>query len=117
MHNVKELKIWHKAMDIAEELYAVTKSFPKEEVYGLTSQMRRAAVSIPSNIAEGAGRRSNAEFRNFLNISNGSSYELDTQLILSNRLGFTTEDTISNLLKEIDELQKMNYALINKLSE
>ncbi len=117
MHKVKELKIWHKAMDIAAELYDITKSFPKEEVYGITSQMKRAAVSIPSNIAEGAGRRSELEFRNFLNFSNGSSYELDTQLLLSARLGFTTEQTIEHLLKEIDELQKMNYALINKLGK
>jgi four helix bundle protein len=82
MHKVKELKIWHKAMNITTELYDITKSFPKEEVYGITSQMKRAAVSIPSNIAEGAGRRSELEFRNFLNISNGSSYELDTQLLI-----------------------------------
>ena len=115
MHKVKELKIWHKAMDIAVELYDITKSFPKEEVYGITSQMRRAAVSIPSNIAEGAGRKGDAEFKNFLNISNGSSFELDTQLLLSARLGFTTEQTIEHLLKEIDELQKMNYALMNRI--
>jgi len=115
MHKVKELKIWHKGMDIAVELYDITKNFPKEEVYGITSQMRRAAVSIPSNIAEGAGRRNDAEFKNFLNISNGSSYELDSQLILSTRLGFTTEQAIEHLLKEIDELQKMNYALINRI--
>ena len=117
MHKVKELKIWHKAIDIAAELYDITKSFPKEEVYGITSQMKRAAVSIPSNIAEGAGRRSELEFRNFLNFSNGSSYELDTQLLLLARLGFTTEQTIEHLLKEINELQKMNYSLISKLGK
>lgn len=115
MHKVKELKVWHKGMEIVKELYALVKDFPVEEKYGLTSQMKRAAISIPSNIAEGAGRRSPAEFRHFLNISNGSSYELDTQLLLAQKLGFVTEKEINQLLQQIEELQKMNYALINKL--
>ncbi|MEQ8910631.1 MAG: four helix bundle protein [Vicingaceae bacterium] len=115
MHKVKELKVWHKGMEIVEELYALVKDFPIEEKYGLTSQMKRAAISIPSNIAEGAGRRSPAEFRHFLNISNGSSYELDTQLLLAKQLGFLTGNEIDQLLQKIEELQKMNYALINKL--
>lgn len=115
MHKVKELKVWNKGMEIVEDLYALVKEFPTEEKFGLKSQMKRAAISIPSNIAEGAGRRSNAEFSNFLNISNGSSYELETQLILSKKLGFAAESDINQILQKIEELQKMNYALINKL--
>ncbi len=82
MHNLKELKIWNKAIDLTVDVYKATASFPSEERYGLTSQARRSAVSIPSNIAEGAGRNSNKEFSNFLGIANGSSYELQTQLVI-----------------------------------
>jgi four helix bundle protein len=116
MHKVKELKVWQKGMEIVSDVYALVKDFQPTERYGLSSQLKRAAVSIPSNIAEGAGRRSEAEFRNFINISNGSSYEVETQLILANQLGFTHEADTKKLLKKIEELQKMNYALINKLS-
>lgn len=115
MHKVKELKVWHNGMEIVEDLYALVQMFPAEEKYGLKSQMKRAAISIPSNIANGAGRSSNVEFINFLNISNGSSYELETQLILSTKLDFAAEDDITQILQKIEELQKMNYALINKL--
>jgi len=83
MHNLKELKIWHKAMDLFVEVYEASSKFPKEEIYGLTSQIKRSAISIPSNISEGAGRNSNKEFIHFLRIANGSSYELQTQLIIS----------------------------------
>ena|ERR1035437_1822080 len=111
MHNIKELKIWNKAIDLTVEVYKATEKFPKEEKYGLTSQMRRAAVSIPSNISEGAGRNTKGEFRQFLGIANGSSYELQTQLIISNRLELIDNKTIEPLLNEIVELQKMNYKL------
>lgn len=86
MHNIKELKIWNRAIDLTVEVYRATDNFPKQEMYGLTSQIRRSAVSIPSNIAEGAGRNSDNEFKHFLGIASGSSYELQTQLIISNRL-------------------------------
>ena len=79
MHNLKELKIWNKAIDLTVEIYKVTEKFPKEERYGLNSQIRRAAVSVPSNISEGAGRNSKGEFKQFLGIANGSSYEVQTQ--------------------------------------
>ena len=111
MHNLQELKIWHKAMGLATDVYKATANFPKEEKYGLTSQIRRSAVSVPSNIAEGAGRNSDGEFCNFLGISNGSSYELQTQLMISSRLELIAEETLQPLLKTIDELQKMNYKL------
>jgi four helix bundle protein len=116
MHNLKELKIWHKAMELTTEVYRLTANFPKEEKYGLTSQIRRAAVSIPSNIAEGAGRNSNKEFVQFLAISNGSSYELQTQLLLSKNFNLIQEG-LTSILDQIDQIQKMNYALQIKLSQ
>ena len=109
MHNLKELKIWKKAIDLTIDVYKATENFPKEEKYGLTSQTRRSAVSVPSNIAEGAGRNSDKEFSHFLGISNGSSYELQTQLIISNKLNLLSDTTVEPLLYRIDEIQKMNY--------
>ncbi len=117
MHNLKELKIWSKAIDLTVEVYKATQNFPKEETYGLTSQIRRCSVSIPSNIAEGAGRNSNNEFSHFLGISNGSSYELQTQLIVSNKLELLTEERLNHLLQPLDEIQKMNYAFQNTLKK
>jgi four helix bundle protein len=117
MHNLKELKIWNKALELSVKVYEVTASFPKEEVYGLTSQIRRCAVSIPSNISEGAGRNSNKEFIHFLGIANGSCYELQTQLIISNKLNLITNETLQILLSEIEEIQKMNYTFKNKLNQ
>jgi four helix bundle protein len=115
VHNLKELKIWNKAIDLTVDVYKATASFPSEEKYGLISQSRRAAVSIPSNIAEGAGRNSNKEFANFLGIANGSSYELQTQLVISNKLELLKDDLLDNLLQQIDELQKMNFAFQKRL--
>ena len=83
MHNLKELKIWHKAIDLTVEVYKATADFPKEETYGLTSQTRRSAVSIPSNIAEGCGRGTDPDFKRMLQIANGSASETDYQIILS----------------------------------
>jgi four helix bundle protein len=114
MHNLKELKIWHKAIDLSMEIYRLTAHFPKEEKYGLISQIRRSAVSVPSNIAEGAGRNSDNEFIHFLGISNGSSYELQTQLIISKNLGLI-ETGVDQVLDQIDQIQKMNYSLQAKL--
>lgn len=111
MHNLKELKIWNKALELAVEIYKATEKFPREETYGLTSQIRRAAVSVPSNISEGAGRNTKGEFKQFLGIANGSSYEVQTQLMISNRLKLVDDITLERLLKEIDETQKMNYKL------
>ncbi|MEZ2339315.1 four helix bundle protein [Mucilaginibacter sp. RCC_168] len=110
MHNLKELKIWQKAIDLAVEVYKATASYPTDERFGLTSQIRRASVSISSNIAEGAGRNSKKEFCNFLGIANGSAYELQTQLVISNKLNLLPDDLLNDLLKQIEELQKMNYA-------
>jgi four helix bundle protein len=110
MHNLKELKIWQKAIDLAVDVYKATVSYPTDERFGLTSQIRRASVSISSNIAEGAGRNSKKEFCNFLGIANGSAYELQTQLVISNKLNLLQDDLLNDLLNQIEELQKMNYA-------
>ena len=96
MNNLKELKIWHKAIDLAVEVYKVTSHFPAEEKFGLTSQSRRAAVSISSNIAEGAGRSSSKEFNYFLGIANGSSFELQTQLVISNKLELISYEVLES---------------------
>ena len=117
MHNLKELKIWKKAIDLAIDVYKATENFPKEEKYGLTSQTRRSAVSVPSNIAEGAGRNSDKEFSHFLGISNGSSYELQTQLIISNKLNLLSDTTVKPLLYRINEIQKMNYGFQEALKQ
>lgn len=117
MHNLKELKIWKKDIDLAVEVYRVTSLFPLEEKYGLTSQIRRAAVSISSNIAEGAGRNSEKEFKYFLGIANGSSFELQTQLFISNKLSLINNEDLEKLHQYIDELQKMNYGFQNMLNK
>jgi len=117
MHRFEELKIWQKAMDITENCYCVSANFPTEEKYNLTSQVRRSAVSIPSNIAEGAGRNSNGEFKQFLGIANGSSYELLTQLYLSERLNLVSKETIKPIVSEIMDVCNMNYSLQKSLSK
>jgi len=116
MNNYKELKVWQKSMDLVELVYKLTSTFPKEEKYGLVSQIQRSVVSIPSNIAEGAGRNSNKEFRYFLSIANGSSNELSTQLHLSIRIGYSTDKQLGDIFKLLTEIQKMNFTLIKKFS-
>lgn len=117
MHNFQELKIWQKSMKVVEDVYQISSHFPKEEKFGLTSQIRRSSVSIASNIAEGAGRNTNGEFNNFLGIANGSANELLTQLILSKRLGLVSKSNVDSILIELEEIQKMNYKLIQKFTK
>jgi len=117
MNNLKELKIWNKAIVLAVDVYKATSTFPTDERFGLISQARRAAVSIPSNIAEGAGRNSVKEFNNFLGIANGSSYELQTQLIIANKLAILESEILDPLLTQIDELQKMTYSFQQMLEK
>jgi four helix bundle protein len=112
-HNIEKLIIWQKSVDLACDIYKITASFPAEEKFGLVSQMRRSGVSIPSNIAEGAGRGYNTQFAQFLSIASGSTNELFTQLIISNRLGFI--HNIDKLKSQIEEIGKMNTVLRNKL--
>lgn len=116
MHEYKNLKVWKKAITLATDVYNVTDSYPIEERYGLCSQIRRSAVSISSNIAEGAGRGTDLEFKHFLNIAYGSAYELETQFIISNNLNYLNSDIFIELLIKIEEIEKMLYALIQKLS-
>ncbi len=113
MNRFKELKVWQESVDLAVDVYNKTQNFPKEEKYGLTSQLRRSAVSIPSNIAEGAGRDGNAEFSHFLSIAMGSSFELDTQLIISHRLNFLSDLN----LQELSELNSYIQNMIFKLKQ
>ena len=117
MHKLEDLKIWNKAMDIAEQTYMISAQFPPEEKYGLTSQIRRSAISVPSNIAEGAGRNSKGEFKQFLGIASGSSYELLTQLILSYRLNLIDKKLAQPVIEQVTEVQKMSYSLIKSLEK
>lgn len=105
----KDLKVWKKSMDLVESIYVATKLFPKDELYGLTSQMRRAAVSIPSNIAEGAARKSKKEFLQFLYVALGSISELETQCIISKRLKYIDQ---TDTMEKIEEICKMLTSLI-----
>ncbi|HET8860408.1 four helix bundle protein [Marivirga sp.] len=116
MHNFKNLKIWEKSMEISLLIYKITNGFPNEEKYGLTSQIRRCAVSIPSNIAEGSSRNSNKEFARFLSISIGSSFELETQLMLSKELNFISESDFNSLEINLNEIQKMLNSFIKSLN-
>ncbi|MEQ8523763.1 four helix bundle protein [Gracilimonas sp.] len=115
MHQFKELSVWNKAVDLATDVYSYTKNFPSEEKYGLTSQIRRSVVSISSNIAEGAGRKSKKEFKHFLNIAYGSGSELETQLLIARNLGFINNENYEALSEMITEIQKMIYSLSNSL--
>ena len=109
MHNFKELKTWQQGMDLVLDIYQMTYNFPSNEKYGLISQMQRCAVSIPSNIAEGAGRSTNKSLAHFLDISYGSCCELETQLILSFRLDFIDKIQYQNIVNRIQVIQKMIY--------
>lgn len=117
MHNFKELKIWQKSMDLTTDIYKLLGSYPENERFGLVSQMRRCAVSISSNIAEGTGRESNKDFRRFLSISLSSSFELETQLIISNNLGFTPDEIFRDMSLKIQELERMIFGFRKTLSK
>ncbi len=107
MHNFKELNVWNNGMDLATEIYKATERFPSDERFGLTSQMRRASVSIPSLIAEGAGRTTKKDFSNFLGMALGSCYELETQLMLSQRLNFISKNTGEKIIDDCVQVAKM----------
>lgn len=115
MRNFQELTIWVKSHQLTLKIYSTTKSFPKDELFGLISQMRRSAFSIPTNIAEGCGRNTNPDFKRFLTIATGSTSELEYQCILSKDLKFISEETFNNLQSEIVEFRKMIYSFSNKL--
>ncbi len=115
MHNYKELTVWQRSVDLATAIYKSTSGFPRSELYGITSQIRRCAVSISSNIAEGAGRSTDRDFVRFLHIANGSSYELEAQLIISNKLSYLNQSDFNKLNNSLIEIQKMLYTLIKRI--
>jgi four helix bundle protein len=112
MHNFRELKVWIKAMKVVEDTYTISKKLPDTENFTFISQITRCALSIPSNIAEGAGRNTDKDFTRFLNISVGSAYELETQLILIEKI-FNVET--KELIQKVSEVQRMLYSLIKSL--
>lgn len=117
MRNFKELKIWQKGFDTAVKAFKLTSEFPKEEKYGISSQITRAAVSIPSNIAEGSSRSSEKDYNRFLEHSLGSSFELETQLLIAQAVDYGSKDLKMDILKDINEEQKMIMSFMNKLNK
>jgi four helix bundle protein len=115
IRSFRDLVVWQKAMKLVELVYAITKHFPSDERYALTSQLRRASISVPSNIAEGYGRHSTADYIRFLQIALGSAYELETQLELSVRLQLAGVDEVKDALELCTEIEKMLVALSSKL--
>ena len=111
----KDLKVWQKGIEIADTVYALTAKFPREELYGLTIQMRKASVSIPSNISEGFVRGHSKEYRHFLEISLGSCAELDTQSIIANKRRYITDSELTGLAEDINHEIRMLINLVNKL--
>jgi len=115
IQSYRDLVVWQKGMDLAAACYRLTKSFPREELYGMTSQIRRAAASVPANIAEGHGREHRNEFVRFLQIAQGSLKEVETHLILAARVQLTTEVEIQPILEQCDQLGRQLHALIRSL--
>jgi four helix bundle protein len=117
MKNFKELRIWQKGMDIAVNCFKLTGKFPKEEKFGLSIQITRAGVSIPSNIAEGSSRSSEKEYARFIEISMGSSYEIETQLLIAQRLSYGNQSLLGQTITDINDEQKMLMGFGNKLNK
>lgn len=115
MADFRKLEVWKKSIDLSLEVYMLTKKFPKEEMFVLTSQMRRCSNSIPSNIAEGSSNRSKLDFKRFLNIALGSSFELETQLLLSFKLGYFSDIEFSSLSENLNHIQRMIQNLIKSI--
>jgi four helix bundle protein len=112
----RELLVWQKGIQLSVLIYRLTKQFPREEIYGLSNQMRRAAVSIPSNIAEGAGRLNTREYKQYLGIARGSSFELQTQLTIASELGFGEIEQLREAESLCDEIGRMIFGVIQALS-
>lgn len=107
MHRFKELEIWKRSRLFCSKIYELTSQFPESEKFGLTNQLRRASVSIPSNIAEGSSRNSNKDFSRFLQITLGSAYEIETQLLIASDLSFITVNELENITSELEQIIKM----------
>ncbi len=117
MSHFRTLLIWQKSMTLVITVYQTTKSFPKEELFGLTSQLRRCSISIPSNIAEGSGRESDKEYVRFLNISIGSLFELQTQLEIAKNIDYLTQEQFNKQYEDTRELERMLISFIKKVKE
>ena len=117
MSNFRNLLIWQKSMILVTEIYKITRTFPKEEAFGLTSQLRRCSVSIPSNIAEGYGRGSDTEFKRFLSITLGSLFELQTQIEIAYNIQYINEDIFKNFYDHSREIEIMLTSFINKIKK
>lgn len=115
MHNFKELKVWQKAVDLAVKIYTITKSFPSEEKFGLVSQLRKAGVSIPSNIAEGCAKTSSKSFVNSLEVSLGESFDLETQMMISERVGILDPEISKEMAADLMEVQRMIMGFKNSI--
>ncbi len=115
MSTFRNLKVWQKSMILVTKIYNETKTFPQEEIYGLTAQMRRASISIPSNIAEGYGREGKNDYLKFLNIAMSSLYELQTQVEIGKNLNFTTENNFKSIYEDTRELERMLSSFIRTI--
>ena len=115
MRDYHKIDVWKRSHQLTVAIYRVTENYPKEEIFGLTSQIRRAIASVPTNIAEGCGRNSDAELYNFLNIASGSASEVEYQLLLSKELGYIDESVATELVKEIAEIRKMLGSYMRKI--
>ncbi len=113
MRDFRDLEVWKKSIDLTEKIYIITKGFPDDEKYGLTSQLRRAAVSVSSNISEGCGRRTSKDFAGFLHNAFGSIKEIECQVIIADRLGYLRGDYLNDIMKEIDDVGKMLRGFID----
>jgi four helix bundle protein len=115
-HSYRDLIAWQKSMTLVKDVYLCTRAFPKEEIYGLAAQLRRAAVSVPSNIAEGQGRLSKKEFKQFLAVARGSLLEVETQILIASDLKYLEEDCVKKLEIQTQEVLRIVSALMNSLS-
>ncbi len=116
IRSYRDLIVWQKAMSLAKEVYVLSNSFPADERFGLTQQLRRSVVSVPSNIAEGSGRGTTSDYVRFLHIARGSLFEAQTQLELTQQLGFTTDAALQSIQSLCNEIERMLNALISKLN-
>jgi four helix bundle protein len=116
IRSFRDLNIWQKGIDLVKDIYKETQNFPREELYGLTNQIRRAAISIPSNIAEGHIRQHRAEFKQFLSVALGSLAELETQVVISKELNYMSPEISQNLIDQMSSLGKMIRGLTKKLT-
>ena len=115
IRSYKDLLVWQRSMDLVETVYRLTKAFPVAEQFGLISQMRRCAVSVPSNIAEGYGRQATGEYRHHLSLARGSLLELETQVLLAERLKYAESGQIKLILTEVDQISRMLASLVAKI--